>query len=46
MYELIEAKKKQQEYKVKLYKYYMKYGNMSEKVSKYSVKNGYYDYNT
>ena len=25
-YELIEAKKKQQEYKVKLYKYYMKYG--------------------
>ena len=33
-YELIEAKKKQQEY------------NMSEKVSKYSVKNGYYDYNT
>ena len=34
MYELIEAKKKQQEYKVKLYSYYMKYGkNMSEKVS-------------
>ena len=25
-YELIEAKKKQQEYKMKLYKYYMKYG--------------------
>ena len=46
-YELIEAKKKQQEYKVKLYQYFMKYGkNMSKKVSKYSIKNGYYDYNT